>query len=54
LNRRKEVGVEKLAPFTAVPVLAALGGAIAIEAPIPASSQFQPNLTGRIGPLLGD
>ena len=37
--------MEKLAPFTAVSVLAALNGAIAIEALTPASSQFQTNLT---------
>ena len=43
--------MEKLAPFTAVPVLAALGGAIAMEALTPASSQFQPNLTMSIEAL---
>jgi hypothetical protein len=43
--------MEKLALFTAVSALAALGSAIAIEALTPASSQFQPNLTMSIEAL---
>ena len=43
--------MEKLALCTVVSALTALGGAIAIEALTPASSQFQPNLTMSIEAL---